>query len=123
MNRTLRPIAGSLSKDLVILDGYVHIKSDGYVDADLSDLKGMTVERVAAGVFEVTLDEAFPNVSCLMPVAVLHANVAVDLVPQVKVVSSSVFRVSTLAGATATAPSAVCGLGLLVIGRNSGLDE
>lgn len=111
-------LRGSLEIESVIISGKVSIAADASVSSET--LKGASVARTAAGVYTITLDQAYS--SCLSAVITFQAATAVDLVPQV--VSSDVTSAKTVVvrlhtGGVATDPAAVCSLNVFLLLKNS----
>lgn len=105
-----KPIHGSLHNNLVILDGYVSLGTDGYVLSSGNTLNGVTVTHsgAVAGEYTFTLDD--PRGSIVYAAASVLAPTAVSLVAQVKSISASAVVMNLLAGATKTNPAASTGL-------------
>ena len=56
----LNQFKGSPEKGVVLMDGLVHVASDGYVSAPTTSLKGVTITQVAPATYELTLSRVYP---------------------------------------------------------------
>lgn len=108
----------SLVRKLTCLTGQINIASDATVSS--STISGASVARTGVGEYTVTLSDSF--VALLSCNLTLQAATAVDLVPQIKsndVVTAKTIVFRTLAGATATDPSAACVVHFRALMRDS----
>ena len=117
-NRMLYPISGARRCGIVTLMGRLDIAADASVAAT-SSFVGGTFTKTGIGQYTLTLDETY--VGGLSACLTLEAATPVDLVPQILSRTTSTVVFSLLAGATATEPSAVCSVQVLVHAKNSSI--
>ncbi len=118
ITRMLKPCLGS-TEELYSVVGRCQIGSDGYEDSD--DLIGASVALTGVGQYTITFaSDAKPSAVRSVSVSLMAAT-AVDLVAQVKSISTSAIVVKTLTGATATTPSAACELLIHIDCRKTGV--
>lgn len=120
-NKDMRPLLGSLEKDVFFLAGNVAVGSDGYVIS--TDIKGVTCTYVGnqPGTYVFTITN--PGYKMLFTSLEVEAATGVDLVAQRKSATTSTVTYRLNTGATATTPSAACTLSFLAVIRNSSLNR
>lgn len=120
-NKTHNPLYGCLDHSVVFLGGIASIAADASVTS--TGMTGVTISKTGTGQYTFTFTEGYPRLLSVQ--ATLEAATAVDLVPQIASVDLTTAKtvvVKLLAGATATNPSAVCKIHLLVMCTNSTLN-
>ena len=104
-NRYLHPLAGSLSRGLVIVSGRFRPNGTSAVDNTLNKGKGFTVARTAAGDFTITLADPFTELNAGF--VQIHAAADTDLVASLgaELVATAGTQTVKLTVLTATTPT------------------
>lgn len=118
-NRNFAPLQGTLERGVVILSGILDIHSDASV-LSTSFFAGGSFAKTGTGEYTLTLTDKYSELlACSLTV---EAATPVDLVPQIDntdVSSAKTIVFNLNAGASATNPSAVCKVHVMLILKNS----